>query len=290
MTTPTQHPERVTLTDQERAQITRCLDDHGGVCREVMCDESLDEAVRRILAVREQALREEIAGEIEATSTRGEFIARTDVPALLAEVERLARWKAEALPVLVGLQELGRALGLPLGERITGQSAAEAAQALLARAEKAERAFRKLRSESRILPCDGACTDAPEEDCSRHGREPAELWEAIAKKNARAEKAEAERDAAREALARVEALADEWERNHASMLVGGFSGCSIGADSAAKRIRAALAQPATDEATAKQGFVVRADEPRCWRSECRNGCGYPGACSEKPATDEGAGA
>lgn len=154
---------------------------------------------------------------------------------MAGEVERLARWKAEALPVLVGLQELGRALGLPLGERITGQSAAEAAQALLARAEKAE----------------------------------------------------AEVAALCEAVARVEALADEWERNYASMLIAGFSGASVGADTAAKRIRAALAQPATDEATAKQGFVVRADEPRCWRSECRNGCGYPGACSEKPATDEG---
>jgi hypothetical protein len=61
------------------------------------------------------------------------------------------------------------------------------------------------------------------------------------------ERLQAERDAAREALARVEALADEWERNYASLLAGGFSGCSIGADSAAKRIRAALAQPATEE-------------------------------------------
>ena len=26
------------------------------------------------------------------------------------------------------------------------------------------------------LPCDGGCDEYPEEDCSRHGRTPAELW------------------------------------------------------------------------------------------------------------------
>lgn len=36
---------------------------------------------------------------------------------------------------LDGLQELGRALGLPLGEQITGPRAVEAARALRARAE-----------------------------------------------------------------------------------------------------------------------------------------------------------
>ena len=45
-------------------------------------------------------------------------------------------------------------------------------------------------------------------------------------------------------VAKVEALADEWERNYASMLVGGFSGCSIGADTAAKRLRALLSDDA----------------------------------------------
>lgn len=41
----------------------------------------------------------------------------------VAEVERLSRWKGEALPVMDGLQELGRALGLPPGARITGPMA-----------------------------------------------------------------------------------------------------------------------------------------------------------------------
>ena len=54
------------------------------------------------------------------------------------KVERLTRWKAEALPVMDGLQELGRALGLPLGARITGPLAYVAAEALNTRAEAAE--------------------------------------------------------------------------------------------------------------------------------------------------------
>lgn len=61
-----------------------------------------------------------------------EFIAhaRTDVPALVAEVRRLRRWKAEALPILDGLQDLGRALDLPIGERITGPAALDAVERL----------------------------------------------------------------------------------------------------------------------------------------------------------------
>lgn len=53
-----------------------------------------------------------------------------DVPQLLAEVECLASWKAEALPVMEGLQELGRALGIRLGERIIGPAALDAVQRL----------------------------------------------------------------------------------------------------------------------------------------------------------------
>lgn len=170
----------------------------------------------------------------------------TDIPALLAEVERLARWKAEALPVLAGLQELGKALGLPLGERITGPKAAKEAAALLARAEKAEaelaaareakweieQQFRELQSESRILPCDAACTDAPEEDCSRHGREPADLWRIIVE-------VQAQRDEAREALARVEACVQDGTEP--------VTGEPLPEWVHVDQIRAALAQPATDE-------------------------------------------
>lgn len=49
-------------------------------------------------------------------------------------------------------------------------------------------------------------------------------------------------------VAKVEALANEWERNYANMLIGGFSGCSIGADTAAKRLRALLLDTDAGEA------------------------------------------
>lgn len=64
---------------------------------------------------------------------------------LLAEVDRLTRWKTEATEVLRGLQDLGKALGLPLGEQITGQSACVAAVALHDRTEAAEQAVHLVR-------------------------------------------------------------------------------------------------------------------------------------------------
>lgn len=72
--------------------------------------------------------------------------ARAAVTAALAEVEtslaaerdELRRWKEEALPVLSGLQNLGRALDVPLGERITGNVAAKRAEELAARVARVE--------------------------------------------------------------------------------------------------------------------------------------------------------
>ena len=85
-----------------------------------------------------------------------EFIAhaREDVPVLLAEVKELTRWKAEALEVIDGLQELGRALGLPLGERVTGPAALEKATTLRAQVE----AVRKLHTAVEIEPSDTVCS------------------------------------------------------------------------------------------------------------------------------------
>ena len=100
-----------------------------------------------------------------------EFVeaAREDVPWLVEQVEGLERWKFEALEVMSGLRELGKALGLGLGVQITGPAAlAEVARLT------AEREWFKDR-----FPCDGVCVDAPEEACSRHGRNPADLWRII---------------------------------------------------------------------------------------------------------------
>ena len=63
---------------------------------------------------------------------------RQSADLLLAEVRRLTRWQFEAMSVMAGLQGLGSALGMRLGESITGHAAAEAARALTARAEAAE--------------------------------------------------------------------------------------------------------------------------------------------------------
>jgi len=47
-----------------------------------------------------------------------------DVGFLRSEVDQLRRWKAEAMEVMSGLEDLGKALELPLGESITGTVAA----------------------------------------------------------------------------------------------------------------------------------------------------------------------
>lgn len=43
------------------------------------------------------------------------------------ELAELRRWKSEAIEVIGGLQDLGRALGIGLGQNITGRSAVDAA-------------------------------------------------------------------------------------------------------------------------------------------------------------------
>ena len=63
-----------------------------------------------------------------------------------AEVRRLTRWQFEAMSVMAGIQGLGSALGMRLGESITGHAAAEAARALTARAESAEAEVGTLRA------------------------------------------------------------------------------------------------------------------------------------------------
>jgi hypothetical protein len=85
--------------------------------------------------------------EWEVDKANAEFIAhaRTDIELLLEENARLRRWKAEALPVIAGLQDLGRALDLPIGERITAPAAAEAAQSLRATVQQLSGANDDLR-------------------------------------------------------------------------------------------------------------------------------------------------
>ncbi|AMS03158.1 hypothetical protein BJD61_gp79 [Gordonia phage Obliviate] len=76
-----------------------------------------------------------------------EFIAAAPdlVRGLLDELDQLQRWKDEALPVIAGLQELGRALGVPLGRSITGPESAVRAQALRAERDAAVATIQQVR-------------------------------------------------------------------------------------------------------------------------------------------------
>jgi len=73
-----------------------------------------------------------------------------------AEVERLRRWKAEALQVLAGWETVWEAQ----------------------------------------FPCDGGCNynTGPEEQCTRHGRSASELWAAVDEIRAQRDELRAERD------------------------------------------------------------------------------------------------
>lgn len=66
-------------------------------------------------------------------------------------LDALALWKAEALPVLDGLQELGKALGLPLGSRITGTEALAAVERLTRERDEARAEVERLRAGIKAL-------------------------------------------------------------------------------------------------------------------------------------------
>lgn len=61
----------------------------------------------------------------------------------VCDCESLRRWKSEALIVMEGLQDLGRALGVPLGVSITGPEAVRAAEILRDRVRRVEEANRE---------------------------------------------------------------------------------------------------------------------------------------------------
>ena len=67
------------------------------------------------------------------------------VTELVAEVERLRRWKDEAAEVLIGMQDLGRELNAPLGQRITGEGAAEAARAIVGERDRLAATVERVR-------------------------------------------------------------------------------------------------------------------------------------------------
>lgn len=85
---------------------------------------------------RVQRARELLAGTIRADHESEE--ARSTIRDLLDVVGELQQWKSEAADVMIGLQDLGKALDVPFGKRITGEAGVEAATKLRERAEAAE--------------------------------------------------------------------------------------------------------------------------------------------------------
>lgn len=63
----------------------------------------------------------------------------------MSELDRLRQWKAEATSLFDGLQDLGRALGLPLGTLVTGPDAVRAAEVLRAERDEALARVQALR-------------------------------------------------------------------------------------------------------------------------------------------------
>lgn len=85
-----------------------------------------------------QRLRTEVEKHRASRDMHKERAGDWEVRAVAAEdeVERLRGWKEEAVPILAGLQDLGHALGVPLGHSITGPETAEKARALTAEIER----------------------------------------------------------------------------------------------------------------------------------------------------------
>ena len=74
--------------------------------------------------------------------------------------------------------------------------------------EQVERAEAEVEWWKERFPCDGLCSDAPEEDCSRHGRSPADLWRIISEVAAERDALAQEAEVLRAKVAAVEALVD----------------------------------------------------------------------------------
>lgn len=85
-------------------------------------------------------------------------LAEEDLAAARAAVERLQEWKDSASDVMLGLQDLGRALGLPLGSSITGTLAAKVAQRLKAKVTRIEVLAEEWANDQGILSPDSRYT------------------------------------------------------------------------------------------------------------------------------------
>ena len=244
---------------------------NGAICWDTTClncssllDSNYDQYVRAEIAEAEVERLTDLCDEFRKREESQDCIRER----LTAEVERLERWKFEATEVMSGLRELGKALGLGLGVQITGPAALAEVTRLTA-----EREWFKDR-----FPCDGACVDAPEEACSRHGRNPADLWRII-------REVAAERNALAAQVDRVEKLAEWFDSVQAEHLsqddcqcemkdcyeCGPWHACTHnGPPGRARQIRDALAGSEADTGAEEAGHRC---EPYYSRAECGQ-CGW----------------
>lgn len=134
-----------------------------------------------------------------------------------AEIRNLRRWKEEALPVLGGLQELGRALSLRPGELITGPAAVIAVESLRANLAAAEVRMAELVAQNaRLLedathgPC-MALIEAAEAKRDEWAEEAREVGERRLAETERADRAEAEAEDLRAQAAALAGDLDQFE-------------------------------------------------------------------------------
>ena len=194
------------------------------------------------------------SGHTLLSEADAEFIValRNAAPDLIAENARLQRERDEARKVVAVVDDVRQGAGWTV--QIYGVLIAQCD--IYGKTED----VRRLEAENDALraqiawweekfPCDGLCSDAPEEDCSRHGRTPVDLWERYTEAaNAAA--------ALRATLARVEALADEWVglTDEDDVLVSGTALLSK-AGSDLLRALADAAPPATTDDPSEQACV-----------------------------------
>lgn len=157
--------------------------------------------------------RKRLADQTPTDTANGRETANSDLDAIRQRWTDLnGPWAIVPAPYFADVTFLLDELARVTSERDEAREARDghfAARNMLAeKTDRLEAQLAEVRRTSRVLPCDGLCSDYAEEDCSLHGREPAELWEAIAAKDKRAEAAEA-------AIERVRALLadgpDTWE-------------------------------------------------------------------------------
>ena len=92
------------------------------------------------------------------------------------ERESLRRWKAEALPVLDGLQELGDVLRLPLGSQITGPEALTAAARLTRERDELRAEVERLRAGIEAIHHPEPFYDDPSATFCAHCQRTAGVW------------------------------------------------------------------------------------------------------------------